>query len=299
MIRSITAVLFIFAYLFFGEAELNAGTIDQNLHRNGQLSPSESMQIESSAIEQNRFKSSLYVSPKPAIRNLKNDPNQYILVDVRGKEFFKKARIPGSINIPLYSLKTKTFLKDKSIILVSESVANAQLQRTCAKLNASNFNARILFGGIKLWQEVGGQVTGNFFYLNSLKTITAADYYSSIGFSCWEVVDASAAVDEKAGEFFPEAVSVPFVDGNNSFAKALQKANITKKRDRFSSVLVINKNGTHYAKISDAVQLARLSNVYYLEGGLKGYQRFKQKLALMHNHKKGEKISQKKCAVCP
>ena len=38
-----------------------------------------------------------------------------ILVDVRHSKYFRSVRIPGSINIPPYLLKTKRYLKDKKV----------------------------------------------------------------------------------------------------------------------------------------------------------------------------------------
>jgi len=46
--------------------------------------------------------------------------NNPVLVDVRDNESFQKIRIPGSINMSLFAVKTKTFLKTKQIVLVNE-----------------------------------------------------------------------------------------------------------------------------------------------------------------------------------
>ena len=43
-----------------------------------------------------------------------------VLVDIRRRVEFEKFRIPGSINIPLFAIKTKAFLKSKSLVIVDE-----------------------------------------------------------------------------------------------------------------------------------------------------------------------------------
>ena len=43
---------------------------------------------------------------------------ELLLVDIRPAAAFGKLRIPGSLNIPLYAIKTKTFLKKHDLVLI-------------------------------------------------------------------------------------------------------------------------------------------------------------------------------------
>jgi hypothetical protein len=42
------------------------------------------------------------------------------LVDVRDRDCFERFRIPRSIHVPLYAVKTKGFLKERFLVLVHE-----------------------------------------------------------------------------------------------------------------------------------------------------------------------------------
>ncbi len=55
------------------------------------------------------------ISVESVLRKLKKK-EKIVLVDVRNREKFEKIRIPGSINIPLFAIKTKTFLKHKPLV---------------------------------------------------------------------------------------------------------------------------------------------------------------------------------------
>ena len=47
---------------------------------------------------------------------------------------FTEAHIPGSINMPLYAVKTKTFLKSVPVVLVNEGFRYAELESECRRL---------------------------------------------------------------------------------------------------------------------------------------------------------------------
>ena len=248
----------------------------------------------------NRFDSSLYITTRTAIRQFKKEPGKNILVDIRRKADFDKARISGSINLPVYAVKTKPFLKSKPVVLIDEGYGSPDLQRACSRLNEAGFQARILFGGLKLWRELGGPVAGDFFYLKSLSRITPADYHTSQQLGHWTVIDVMAAPpSEKLLPTFSTARHIPFAPRSETFAASLSELRHSIRRNRFTAVLVLDRDGTGYEQMEDAFASARLVNLYYLEGGVDGYRQHLEKLARMKNHEKGKRISPEKCATCP
>jgi len=98
-----------------------------------------------------RYTPDLYISTE----SLLNNPDQKkksILVDVRTKEKFNSFGIPGSINIPLYAIKTKPMLRSQSVVLVNEGFSNHRLEETCKTLRKNGFAASILRGGLNDWK---------------------------------------------------------------------------------------------------------------------------------------------------
>ena len=84
------------------------------------------------------------------------------LVDIRGKDQFKTVSIPGAINIPLYAIKTKIYLKSQPLILINEGYHYEPLERECAQLRKAGFQAWILHGGLTGWKQTGGPLNGDF-----------------------------------------------------------------------------------------------------------------------------------------
>ena len=72
----------------------------------------------------NKHDSSLMISLEAVLQGLSSE-QKIVLVDVRGRKEFNRFRIPGSINIPLHFIKTKTFLRTKSLVLVNEGYCYA------------------------------------------------------------------------------------------------------------------------------------------------------------------------------
>jgi rhodanese-related sulfurtransferase len=93
----------------------------------------------------------LAISAESVLQKLK-EKREIILIDVRNSKKFEKFRIPGSINIPLFAIKTKTFLKSKPLVLINEGYSYSQLEQECMILRNSGFKASILDGGIYYWK---------------------------------------------------------------------------------------------------------------------------------------------------
>ena len=67
-----------------------------------------------SAEKVKRSSSGCWISVESVLKKL-NKEKEIQLVDVRPKSDFEKIRIPSSINIPLFAVKTKAFLKRKDL----------------------------------------------------------------------------------------------------------------------------------------------------------------------------------------
>src|SRR5512134_1867005 len=75
----------------------------------------------------------LYVTAENVLSRMKSKQDA-LLIDVRDRDAFEKLRIPGSIHIAPYSLKTKAFLRNKPLVLVSEGYSDAALELTCRSM---------------------------------------------------------------------------------------------------------------------------------------------------------------------
>lgn len=97
----------------------------------------------------------LRLSPSKAV-HLMNHADA-VIVDIRNPEAFAKGHPVGAISLPLTELNEKQKrlekYKSKSIIVVCNTGAEAQ--RAAALLKKLGFNANVLAGGIRAWQDAG------------------------------------------------------------------------------------------------------------------------------------------------
>lgn len=90
-----------------------------------------------------------------------------ILIDLREPAKFRSLHIPGSLNLPFYSLKTKAYLKRESLVLVEGGLTD--LSDVAIKLKALGFGSvSILQHGLYGWHLVDGPLEGDLFEVNKL-----------------------------------------------------------------------------------------------------------------------------------
>ena len=83
-----------------------------------------------------------------------------VFVDIRPQRQFNRAHIPGSLNIALHFIKSKTFLKTMHLILVNQGFARASLVEGVSLLRECGFQVHILSGGLTSWKQHGEKVAG-------------------------------------------------------------------------------------------------------------------------------------------
>jgi rhodanese-related sulfurtransferase len=91
----------------------------------------------------------LYKSPEE-VRAVLSGPGAPLLVDVRSAAEFDGCRIPGSLNVPLFSLKTKNF--PGPVVVIQKAAALPETEREIRRLQAARPSLFLLEGGIQGWK---------------------------------------------------------------------------------------------------------------------------------------------------
>ena len=202
---------------------------------------------------------SLYLGPEEA-EKLVRQPEQAVWVDVRSPEAYARAQIPGSLQMPLYAVKTKGFLRGRPVVLVDEGFGSQALEAEARSLRKQGFTGlSIWHGGLNAWQRRGGSLQGDSpFELASIPPAALADIAPA---SDWLVV----AADRTAPDGRPDTLAIPFAAGSpDEFVTALNTA--LKEQPQVRSVLIVTSAGGDYGPIG---KLADRINafVFFLEGG--------------------------------
>jgi len=200
------------------------------------------------------------VPARSVLQQLKQQ-QQIFLVDIRRPVEFRAVRIPDSLNVPLYFIKTKAFLKHNYVVLVDGGYPDRQTDAACRELNANGYTVSILSGGLLAWQRGGGQLNGDLFFLERYKHISALEFYREKDRKDQIVIDVSERQDPQVKRLLPEARYLPFP--RQLTPGALRAAAAEKKL-----VFIFNDTGEGYELIEKVMAKTNLENVFYLERGL-------------------------------
>ena len=222
-----------------------------------------------------------------------------ILIDVRRSERFEKFNIPGSINIPLFAIKTKPFLKAKPLILVNEGYTYTNLERECERLRKSGFNAWLLNGGLNYWRALGAPLRGDLFSQKALNKISPRDFHAEKDNASWVTIDVSPSKSIDSRSLIPQSIFIPRLKDKDKFILTLKRT-LARYRDQpFVSVLIWNEKGEQYDDIEKLVRNVYFKNVFYLKGGLEAYRLYLEQHALERQAKGNRKKTTANCSSCP
>ncbi|RPI79565.1 MAG: rhodanese-like domain-containing protein [Desulfobacteraceae bacterium] len=224
--------------------------------------------------------------------------NDYILIDVRAAEEYQKVRIPDSLNIPLFAVKTKTYLKPKSIVLFNEGYAWEALETECRRLKELGFNVKILTGGLNAWKNKGGEFAGDTAALEGIDRIPARDFFIEKNYQNWTVINTSSVVSADARLWVPFAVHIPFKN-EKQFTALLGNLLAKEKTAPNPWLIILNENGKEYKAIEQTIQKKQILNLFFLKNGLAGYKEFLDQQNPSKNNKGPAKTSTAKCPTCP
>jgi rhodanese-related sulfurtransferase len=92
------------------------------------------------------------------------------LIDVRSEALYNRSHIEGSINISLMDLPTKRLPENKILVMVDNSLGQAQAKQAARLLPEANNKVFVLAGGVRGWQQEGFPLVGlgDFFELTQV-----------------------------------------------------------------------------------------------------------------------------------
>lgn len=201
--------------------------------------------------------------PVLSIRRLLRS-NHAQLVDVRRPESYRQSHLRGSINIPEYQIKTKAFLKERSLVLVGKGHDDSRLFESCISLLQDGFKGVVVLeGGVQGWRETlggGGSESSEWV----LPTINAREAFSALQHEEWVLVENMP--QESTDKFKELAQGVP--------STSLLQLTTTDSPVSNMKYLLISEDGGGYKQVADRLQKAGIVTAYWLDGGVKAYNSF-------------------------
>lgn len=197
-----------------------------------------------------------------------------LLVDIRPSAAFEKLRIPGSLNIPVFSIKAKTFLKRYDLVLVDEGYRYAQIEEECRYLRRAGFRLRILDGGLSVWSRKGGALEGDEFSRRTLNRLSSLNFFPEKDYGNWIVLDASEGGRPESACLFPRFFSMPHAGDSMGFAARYEEFLKREANTPCFRIMIADERGEHYERLEKVIRTTAFPDVFFLEGGMEGYRKF-------------------------
>jgi rhodanese-related sulfurtransferase len=241
---------------------------------------------------------SLYISAKSLLNELSKNQD-IVMVDVRDIRDFERFHIPDSINIPLYTIKTKGFLKDKRLVLINNGFNLNSLKEKGEALVSKGYSIKILYGGLLAWQKAGGNIISDSKSINDINLISSQELYSEISKDSGNiiVINLTNPSENKTSIDLPGKTDVLVKDKRE--IPVMVSDLINKKRaNPYMNLLITNKDGSDYETINQALSGVGEINIFYLKGGVQSYQSFVNQKAMLQDRKKIGVEKQNECSTC-
>lgn len=197
--------------------------------------------------------------------------------DCRPAGDFEKAHIPGSIAMPLASIKNFPMLKGKKIVLVSDGLLNKEELGVVAGLGRDGAPVSLLEGGLGAWRQAGFKLAGSAPQA-TLNDITPERLCSSLGDGKWLALyfpdERKGAAVRPERDLLLGSLETLVVDKSARQDAGRLKTMLGERDAKDKKIVVFNDDGFGYGRLAPAVESAPSKGVYYLQGGVAGFNRF-------------------------
>jgi rhodanese-related sulfurtransferase len=158
-----------------------------------------------------------------------------VVIDTRVSIQYVNSHVDGAISLPLDAIKTKTFLRNKEIILVGSGKSEEELYTACAELKANGFRkATVLKGGMPMWLASSQSSEPKIEDIPSIE-LTAAQLWSESQFQANLVVVGG---DDEMYRQLPSSSLLK--DTNSSTIRAAIEKRRRNKKASIAAVVIVN-----------------------------------------------------------
>ena len=236
--------------------------------------------------------SPLLISVKDAIEEKRKNPRM-IFVDVRTEDAFQNIHIPGSINVPLHFVKTKGYLHNMTVILVSQGHRHSRLLLQAELLNKKGIKTVVLAGGLAAWSQQDGDLAGPGSAEPGM--LHEVDPAALSAIEITRFIDVSAEKLEGDSPLFSGAEHVPVSSQDD--LPALAALIDGKRSSSLATVLIFNRKG-EYSRLENLPAKCR-TTLFFLQGGSEGYgkEMLRQQAILEPKSERMKTIGG--CSTCP
>lgn len=241
----------------------------------------------------------LMVSVASVLKRFEAKEELMVLVDVREHSAFVRCHIAGSINVPLHAVKTKTFLRSTPLILIDDGFPCDRLEDQCRRLRASGFMSWLLEGGLNAWREAGAPMEGEQVAQQELNRLSPQRLFEGRDHEHWVAIDIRGRKSSNERLPFARVIAPGSWEDPAAFLAHFAQFQKKEKDHPLQFFVVFNETGKQYERVEQTIASAGIRNVFYLNGGLAGYNTFLDQSRAILENKDQSRRAFHRCSGCP
>jgi len=192
----------------------------------------------------------------------------------------RKVGADGQLQIPLHEIKTKAFLRNKPLAVVSDGKNFAALEKECNDIKASGVPEVVA-----VLPQVQDKSVGNRRFAEELPTIRPQEFVAERPFGRWHIVDLTST----------GGLESPLFKNLESSKTLVDDMKLRGPVAGLARTLVVSDDGRMPDSPILGAMRASLGQVFLLEGGMKGFARFQADATAMARALERPRISERGC----
>ena len=220
----------------------------------------------------------------------------FTVVDIRPGDQYASWHVPGSLNIPEYAVKTKTYLKSEQLVLVDDGLSHLALVSACKSLLATGFkDVSIVEGGVQRWRQLirkkRGRQVGD-----RMQLITPKQYLTVMNEYKWLVI--TLGVDSTATKsLFGRSHHLLHSEGAKDLSRQLELLKQKNGNLQNYRLLIVSQKGSDYSRLDNKALESQFGSVNLMEGGLEEYRNYLSMHSAMIAKVNTKPIRRKGCGI--
>lgn len=200
------------------------------------------------------------------------------LIDIRSKKEFEEYRVPGSINLSSFEVKSKAFLKSKHLVILGNSLDLIEMGALCKDLKQHGFKkVNIMKDGLMPWKDklIGDKAKAIDNW--EFGKISPKEFLTLQSKIKWLVLDAREKpidVHQSIKEIYAGLEVIPFKSDKKASLERISEFVSAQEINSLYGFLVVTDEGASYEMISEYLGQNNVNNVFYMDGGIKSYSKY-------------------------
>lgn len=220
--------------------------------------------LEKNGVDYHKLAAECYISSQDLSKILHRPST--VIIDTRRAENYRLFHIKNSLNIKLYQIQTKNYLKRKNLIIIGNTFDEKSMLKTCMKLTGSGYkHVNILKDGVAAWFKYDHPPENNKVY-KTIYYLSPGDFHNIYFKKEYIVLNVSGEANSVIKKDISSVKVVTLSGGGHKLFKKIIKW--AEKSRRASKFILVGKDGKKYKSLHKLNSKYADSVFFFLDKGI-------------------------------